>query len=217
MGDRFTITRKLHYEKSIYKKTKTLWIINLYGTLPKGRKEWRLYDKDIIKWAELVNHIATKLPSILYFPTFLFDFPEKIYLNEDEGESKTNAYYRSIIQDILDSLDNDLNIQEHIVERALDGGVFKRRSLDSVLNKMGNVVSKTVFERWNEIFDKRIPKKDIQIAYELEDVTLTLSTETRVYLEFKLKDGDSVYLITERSLGFRWFFLLSSLYPIPFI
>jgi predicted ATP-dependent endonuclease of OLD family len=206
IGKSFTITKVLDFEKSIYKHTHNLWNVALYGKLPKGNKEWPLYNKDREKWISLINHISTRLPSILYFPTFLFEFPAKIYLHEDEEETVTNAYYKSIVQDILDSLDDRLNIQEHIVERALDGGKFKRRSLGSVLNKMGNAVSRTVFDRWNEIFDRKIPKKDIQITCELEKTNPPSDTETKVYLEFELKDGDSIYLITERSLGFRWFF-----------
>ncbi len=206
IGEVFTVTRKLNYEKSIYKNTNTTWSIGLVGKLPKGKKEWNFYEKDPEKWEKLIDYIGKKLPSILYFPTFLFEFPSQIYLHEDESETVTNAYYRSIVQDILDSLDDGLNIQEHIVERAIDGGMFKKRSLGSVLNKMGNVVSKTVFERWNEIFDRKIPRKDIQIAYEIEEASPPVVPTPKVYLQFELKDGDSVYLITERSLGFRWFF-----------
>ncbi|MCU7851065.1 MAG: ATP-binding protein [Candidatus Thiodiazotropha sp. (ex Monitilora ramsayi)] len=206
IGDRFTIARRLRFENSIYKNTQNLWTINLKARFPRGQKEWDLIKKDKTKWLDIINHVASRLPSILYFPTFLFEFPSRIYLNDGEEESITNAYYCSIVQDILDSLDDGLNIEEHIVERALDGGIFKRRSLGSVLNRMGNAVSRTVFERWNEIFDKKIPRKDIQINYEVEAPSSGAEEDNRVYLEFELKDGDSIYLITERSLGFRWFF-----------
>lgn len=207
LGDQFSITKKLKFERSIYKSTVSTWNINISGKSPRAKKEKRLFDHDSEKWKKLTTYIGEKVPSILYFPTFLFEFPARIYLHEDENEAITNSYYRAIVQDILDSLNDDLNIEEHIVERAIDGGIFKRRSLGSVLNKMGNVVSKTVFERWNEIFDRKVPRKDIQILYDVEEIQPAAEGITyKVFLEFEIKEGDSVYLITERSLGFRWFF-----------
>jgi|TARA_R100001369_G_scaffold31292_2_gene55635 predicted ATP-dependent endonuclease of OLD family len=202
--DAFTITRKLKFEKSTYKSTQAIWAITLDGkSLPRGKKERRLIEANRKKWNELTDYISSKLPSILYFPTFLFDFPERIYLDV-EDESKTNGYYRKIIQDILDSLDDNLNIDDHIVNRALDSESSSRRSLSSVLNKMSKSVTSTVFERWNEIFDKRMPTKDIRVNVDVE--VGTPPNTDKVYLEFEMVDGESIYLISERSLGFRWFF-----------
>lgn len=206
LDKRFSVTKKLQFQNSIYKSIVFNWDISLY-VRPKGkRKDVELYDINKEKWEKLVDHIDIRFPFILYFPTFLFEFPSRIYLQTEENESPKNAYYRSIIQDILDSLNEKLTIQEHIVDRAIDGGKFHKRSLDSVLNKMANKVSKTVFGRWNEVFDKKIPKKEIVINCETEEVKIGEENTQRIYLEFQIRDGDSIYLITERSLGFRWFF-----------
>ena len=206
ISDSVTITSELHFSDSTYHTTKNLWEISLPGKPLRGRKDRDLLHYDKKKWLEVVGFLRNRLPSILYFPTFLFEFPSRIYLELTEDESPTNAYYREIVQDVLDSLDDDLEIQQHIVKRALRGGYNNKRNLDSVLNKMGNVVTKTVFERWNEVFDRKIPKKDIVVTCDVEETTAGETSAQKVYLQFMIKDGDSVYLITERSLGFRWFF-----------
>ena len=112
-----------------------------------------------------------------------------------------------VIKDILDSLsdeNNKYNIDQHIVNRARSDSRPAIRALNALLNKMGRVVSQTVFKMWNDIFERDIPRKDLVINYGTEDVGN--GGAVKVYLEFSIKDGDEIYLITERSLGFRWFF-----------
>lgn len=208
LSDTFSVTRKLEFENSIYDADSSIseWDIDIQARPKRAKIDKRLIDIDKNKWDQLIKHIRSKFPSILYFPTFLFEFPSRIYLQNHLNENPKNVYYRLIIQDILDSLDDDLTVNEHIVNRVIDGGIYQKRSLDTVLNRMANIVSKTVFESWNEVFDKRIPKKEIVITYGIEELEKGEQTEKRVYLEFQIKDGDSLYLITDRSLGFRWFF-----------
>ena len=211
ISDYVTIRTEVRFASSNYQGTNNYWTLELPGKTNRGRKVRELLQYDKEKWMMVIGFIREQLPSILYFPTFLFEFPSRIYLQPDDEESSTNVYYREIIQDILDSLNDGLEIKEHIVDRVLDGGYFKRRSLESVLNKMSNVITKTVFERWNEVFDRKIPRKDIVVQYDIEEGSSKKEGHTgeptpRVYLQFMLKDGDSIYLITERSLGFRWFF-----------
>ncbi len=56
---------------------------------------------------ELKSNLQKNVPKILYFPNFLFDFPEKIYLEAipnpswSEKEQLRQKEYREIIQDIL--------------------------------------------------------------------------------------------------------------------
>lgn len=198
LTDSFQITREMQFKNSVYEGTMNMWTLSLPGKPPRGRKNKQLIAHNQEMWNKLIVRIRSRIPSILYFPTFLFEFPQRIYVSQEEDETLTNAYYRSIIQDILDSIGNELDIDQHIVNRARSESRSEKRSLDAVLNKMGIAVSQTVFVMWNEIFDKKIQKKDIVIECHTED--------TRVYLEFFIKDGSAVYLITERSLGFRWFF-----------
>ena len=198
------MTKGMKFENSIYRGRTFRWNIDPVGIPNRGRKKRKLSAHSKEKWQQFIREISNNLPSILYFPTFLFDFPKRIYLSLDAKESEKNAYYCDVIRDILDSLGADLDIERHIVERARDGSLPAQRAMEAVLAKMSSSVSKTVFEMWNSIFEKNIPKRDIVIRCDTER---TDNDELpKVYLEFSIKDGDEIYLITERSLGFRWFF-----------
>ena len=175
------------------------WSINLVGKKGKDRKEKSITGQD---WQECYKIIEPLLPEILYFPNFLFEFPDKIYL---EGkDDKQHEFYKSLIQDILDSLDNKLEIAEHLVERIKKDDVQARRHIESVLLKMSNKVNSVIFGAWNRIFNKQISKKEIQIAYGSEKQP---DDTEKAYLQFFLRDGEGIYRISERSLGFRWFFV----------
>ena len=196
--------KEIKFENSLYKGTTFQWDVDLTGIPSRGKKEKRLSVHDIERWRQLAGEISDNLPSILYFPTFLFDFPKRIYVSPGAEESEKNAYYYEVIKDILDSLGDNLDVNEHIVDRARKGSSPARTALEAVLARMSSTVSKTVFKMWNNIFEKNIPRRDIVIRYNTEP---TGNDEPpKVYLEFSIKDGDEIYLITERSLGFRWFF-----------
>ena len=204
LANTFTFAKELIFKNSRYEGTQNSWGIPFTGIPLRGKRVQSLYKYDKKKWHELIAIFNRRLPSILYFPTFLFDFPQRIYVNEDPNESLTNAFYRSIVQDILDSLGNDLDINSHIVNRARDGSPPDKRALEAVMVQMSAAVSELVFKMWNQIFSKNIPRRDIVVRCDTEEGTE--ATDSPVYLEFLVKDGNEVYLITERSLGFRWFF-----------
>ena len=70
------------------------------------------------KWTDVVSYIRKNMiPRILYFPTFLFDFPKKIYLDnnfpaETQNSRKINDYYKKITQDILPDIYESSNSDE---------------------------------------------------------------------------------------------------------
>lgn len=140
------------------------------------------------------------IPSILYFPNFLFDFPSKIYLQTKEESTAKEKFYIELIQDILYSLENSSNIQTHLVDRIKSGDANDRRNLNSLLQKMSKKVTDVVFEAWNRIFKREI--KDTRIS-----INCSTDSESLPYLEFEIEAQDGIYQINERSLGFRWFFI----------
>lgn len=204
LGNTIKMTKEMKFRNSIYEGTTWRWSLDLIGRLNRGKREGKLSSHSQV-WQKFVQRVNNKLPSILYFPTFLFDFPKRIYVDTDSKESEKNAYYRSVIKDILDSLGNGLNIEQHIVDRARDNDQpAQKRSLDAVLATMSNRVTETVFRMWNNVFEKNITRRDIVIH--CDTVAVGNGEQPKVYLEFSIKDRDEIYLITERSLGFRWFF-----------
>ena len=200
-----SLRKEIRFENSIYEGTMDIWSLSPTGKTRRGKITRRLFNFDRSKWVQLIHEVRRKMPSILYFPTFLFEFPQRIYLVEDDNESPTNAYYRLIVQDILDSIDDGLTINQHIVDRARDGGSSSRSALEAVLLKMGTTVSRTIFGAWNDMFGKEVQRRDIVIRYYTESVQNSEGAP-KVYLEFSIKEGEAMYPIIERSLGFRWFF-----------
>lgn len=181
--------------KAITDKNKQLWTINISGKKGKARTFKKLSNEDA-----LIAHkvIQQRLPSILYFPNFLFEFPDKIYLTEDFSDTR-HKFYRQIIQDVLDSLENDTNIQNHLIDRSLSNDSNDKRNLTSLLGKMQKQLTNVIFAQWNQIFNKEFYRNEIILLCEKDD--------NGVYIEFNIKDDVDTYRINERSLGFRWFFV----------
>lgn len=207
------VEKKFSFDKSDFKNQKSTWSISLYTKTKKQQKYRRLNAKEEI-WQKAVAYIRTLIPTICYFPTFLFEFPARVYLsNTPDQYEPQNEYYRQIIQDILNSLERGLTIEEHIVarveklERGQSWSLFaflqsdRKEQVDAVMNHLGNQITKLVFTRWNEIFGSRFTK-NIKIEWNVEGAP----QEPSVYLSFSVQDGTSTYSIAERSLGFRWFF-----------
>lgn len=139
------------------------------------------------------------IPSILYFPNFLFDFPSTIFLETRAESTAKEQFYIELIQDILYSLENNTNIKTHLIDRIETGDANDKRSLDRLLQRMGQKVTEVVFDVWNEI-SKR-PIKNTKIA-----IISNTDAEGQPFLEFNIEAPDGIYHINERSQGFRWFF-----------
>ncbi|WP_339705261.1 AAA family ATPase [Algoriphagus aquimarinus] len=191
-------TQTYHFKNSIHQPSKNIfsWIFWAKGK-KKSAKKTKLLTNDENQPANL-NFIRKNIPSILYFPNFLFEFPEKIYLDDKIADLK-HIFYQKIIQDVLDSLDNDTNIKEHLIARIESDEKNEKRNLNSLIGKMERKLSNVIFDSWNEIFNKKINQKEISLYAD--------SDENGTYLEFNIKDDVDTYRVNERSLGFRWFFV----------
>lgn len=190
-------TQKYYFENSIYKKEKTKynWEYDFTGTVGKGKIESRLKNEQALKANEVIKK---RMPSILYFPNFLFEFPERIYLDETITDLK-HKFYQKIIQDVLDSLNNNTNIKEHLISRIISTDEKDKRNLNSLIGKMQKQLTEVIFNKWNQIFNKELTKTEIVLEKGTDDFG--------TYLEFNIKDDVDTYRIIERSLGFRWFFV----------
>lgn len=214
----FTITKQLRFEDSVLKGTMNYWRFSLQVRTERGAK-YKPYvrpkDSTPDLWLEIVNQLEEDLPQISYFPTFLVDMPSRIYLREHEGERPVNRHYRYVFQDILDSLGEDLSLEKHVCKRIADfkagekspnwfsiffGGPSKA-PVDSVFQKISNAVTREVLGSWQRVFQRAISAKSIFVEWNIDTEKADLP-----YASFYVSDGESRYAISERSLGFRWFF-----------
>lgn len=201
LGDVFSIEARLKFENSTYKSRTSYWNVGLFETVGGKSKEPLKGEDD--RWKKIVSFIENQIPQILFFPTFSFELPEKIYLEESDKDTLPDIYFRRIVQDILDSLNNELTIQKHILDRAKSPQKKDKASLEAVLNKLETHVTKNVFQAWNQLFHKSLSIKEINIKYGTEGRG---KNKRGFYLQFSVKEGESNYSISERALGFRWFF-----------
>lgn len=197
------IERKVGFKDSKYvsELRKNWWTFPLIGKERGKRKDRDLTSTSVI-WQDVVMYIQTLMPSVLYFPNFLFEFPDKIYLEDgaDKSQAQKSEFYRLILQDILDATNTNANLNDHILDRAKSGDANDKRNLEDLLLEMGRSVTDVVFGTWNKIFHQSTGQKKIIIKHSFDE-------QQKHYLEFKIEDTDGYFLINERSLGFRWFFV----------
>lgn len=195
-----TISFEFRFENSSFIERKIYWNPDIYGQEKPKRKKEKLGVKHRA-WEPTYEVFRKMLPPIIYYPNFLFDFPDVIYLEKSESEGREQVFYRRLLQDVLDSLNNDLNLQTHIIERAKSNKPQDREALISVLNKMSSRITRLVFSDNLSVFRTDTKNKSIIVSYP------ELNVEKQVrHVQLQLKDGEDNYYIRERSLGFRWFF-----------
>jgi predicted ATPase/5S rRNA maturation endonuclease (ribonuclease M5) len=171
------------------------WSVEFWGKRKRARRESQLVGED---WKTALSAVRKLLPTVLYFPNFLFEFPDKIYLEGEPTDQAKHSFYRLILQDVLDAIGDNTSLSTHVLARAKAGGRYDRQSLESVLLNMGGNITETVFSNWNRIFKRKVGSKEIVVSYDRDDVGW--------YIQLRLKDANELYSISERSLGFRWFF-----------
>ena len=213
----FEVARKHIFEHSAHTESYTTWDFHPLVKKKDGQQFVRLVARNH-EWQKIVREIGEKFfPRIIYFPTFLFDFPEKIQVSEGESEVEGNEYFKRMLDDALASLDGKLNLKTHIVDRVVDKNPElpfsdwyptwmqsdERDQIVAVLAKLSRRISQEIFGRWNEILDSDFGEKELEIELSVEPGK---SDERRVFLVFKVKDNNSSFKVSERSLGFRWFF-----------
>jgi predicted ATPase len=218
-----TVTRVYAFEDSVWKSTRNEWILSFKGVAKRKAagnivrvKEFKRASGGVTDvWRSVVAALSSRLPRISYFPTFLVGLPKRIYLKPYKDEPAVNRYYRSVLQDVLDSLGEGLSLEKHVCKRIEDFaktnatpqwfGAFLSSSIkapiDSVVQKIGNAVTREVLGSWKNVFQLPISAKNVQLEWQIDS-----EKESLPYVSFFVSDGESRYEISERSLGFRWFF-----------
>ncbi|MBN1606634.1 MAG: AAA family ATPase [Polyangiaceae bacterium] len=209
-----TIEDRYIYADSKHDTRRTTWNgLRAVGKTKKGRVSRPItFPSDRERWRALAAFLRTRLPTIWFFPNFLFDFPDQIYLEPSDGEEDRNRFYRELFQDVLDALDKDLRVDQHVVARVRSSARSDQENLEQVLLEASRHVTHTVVSAWNQIFaDKPMSAKNVRIEIG-EDPSPGADEEGnpvpgRVWIQFRLEGADGLFSVKERSLGFRWFFV----------
>jgi ABC-type branched-subunit amino acid transport system ATPase component len=189
------------------------------------QKKWRSLTINTEEWKSVRDLIFSISPDISYFPTFVFDFPERIFLTGRGGA--VHRFYKSVFQDILDYDGKGYKIDEDILRRLRHEDLVipwlqfwaswnerdDRTKIQHVMDRAGATVTKVVFGRWNEIFKENTKGKEIFIVPEVlegekrdANGAITKTNEHDLSVKFEIRDGTRRFYVNDRSLGFRWFF-----------
>ena len=168
-------------------------------------KVFKKINKNEVLHKEVANFLLAKTPSVVYYPNFLFDFPDKIYLQESERSTVTSDFYLRLFQDILDSLNQGLDLENHVLSRAIeaeDGDKDAKRFLSQTLNIIGSQITSIVFDDNLSLIRGGKTRKNNNIGAP-ERVS---GKDRRFYTRLEIREGNDNFYIKERSLGFKWFF-----------
>ena len=213
---KFDIQKKCAFVNSKHdpSKDKPYWTISIVGktnatppavqtgeTPPPPPQSQEIDDTDPV-WQAIVKFIREELlPKIVYYPNFLFNFPKSVYLEEHPNEGDEQEFYRAVLQDVLDSLDSDLDLDTHLLARAKTNSDVDKENIEAVLNKMSAKITTSVFTKWGSISGTPVNNKEVSLGDSIKK-----DNEGHHYIDIKIKEGSHSYYVSERSLGFRWFF-----------
>ncbi|WP_386679713.1 ATP-dependent endonuclease [Loktanella sp. R86503] len=219
LPNNFRIQRWINYENSEFVGAGNKW----FGFRPKIKKPpARKFSVTVPPNAEvqrIIAFVAQRLPRIVYFPTFLFDFPDRVLISEGtpSENGKSNPYFKSMLEEAIISIDKGFDLKTHIVDRILNHDSksafaswlpkFLQSDANSqvkaTLNELTRSITREVFDRWETVLGSNISGKKLK----LEPIIEEGENNTRdIYLRFEIEDGNDSYKVSERSLGFRWFF-----------
>lgn len=232
LPEKVDIVRRLTFESGDLVEDKTYWSY-LKFTAKKGKgKTLKTIDAHTARdvWLTAVRVLKDRVPRITYFPTFLFTFPEKIYLEtpsswtDDSEAAVVNRYYMKVLEDVAESIkDPDdpaqkISITKQVVDRLKNvkeptgnplafWSFFQSRSeydkVRSVLNLIAQQMGQAIFPAWNKIFDKPTAGKRVEISFGTDS-----DHDNIPWIKIGIYDSatSASYDLSERSLGFRWFF-----------
>ena len=166
--NQITIERALKYENSQYKSKKDYWTLPLRVKTRRETNYKKLYDKSKDLWNELIEKFKNKLPKILYFSDFLFDFPEKIYLENIETLSISDHdktiqnQYKAVVNDILNTSNPVLSINDFLDK-------IKRGdpAAEAIKQRIAIQLKEKIIQPWSEVFPGQ--RKDVNIKVESDN------------------------------------------------
>jgi ABC-type Na+ transport system ATPase subunit NatA len=220
--DEIIFQRQQRFESGDYKASYFTLRTKLKIKGPKQRN-WR--DPKGDETIQVRECVYAWTPDIAYFPTFVFDFPETVFLTNRGGV--VDKFYRRTFQDILDFDGRGHTIEKDILRRlraknmivpwlsflSIWGSNDDKEKIQHVMDRAGAAVTKLVFGRWNKIFGEDTRGKEVVITFdpfegEVQDAlgTKSKTLEHDLLVRFQIRDGTRRFNVNDRSLGFRWFF-----------
>ncbi|MCD9115920.1 AAA family ATPase [Pseudomonas bijieensis] len=167
---------------------------------------------EVDMWARIAELVVEGVPTVAYFPTFLINVPEEIELAPFQGESYEQRHYREIVEKIIAYADHD--VEEHINRRIAQYSEkhgpqwldtfyrsHEKSQIDAVFKKVSQALTSEVIGGWWRVFSRETTARRVELQW-----SVTGADRPTAMVSFAVSNGDSDYKISERSIGFRWFF-----------
>lgn len=198
------VTKRYSYENASFLEGRTLWQFTpeLSVKTARQKKFARLYSYQKEQWDSVVAGTKKRIPKILYFPNFLFDFPDKIYLENietlavSEKDKSIQKEYKQMIDDILRCINPDYKLTDFLTKLKSSTDQGQQSAASQIKQEISAILNRKIVTPWQQIFSG--PSKNILVETENDSIGY--------FLQIKVGEGTSPFLIKERSLGFRWFF-----------
>ena len=219
---------KLDYETSNFTGFRIPYTISNIKFKSKTNNRERPFNK-LPKADELIEKlIVNHLPEIVYYEDFIFDFPSIINLEAYPNEKYKQKICRDMLQDVLNSVDKNLTLKKHIVNRLkpetlakilkktlddLTPSILKqnKKNAEQTVGKIESAINNRIIESLGTIF-KFKNKSDKRIEVTL--IEPSANNNNQIQIKFEFMDNEESFEISERSMGFRWFlsFLLLTVF-----
>lgn len=201
-----SITKSYIFSNGVFNRRNLVMNLNVFGTKA-GVQGFHQVDKNSKEWSELNSYIINELtPKIIYYPHFLYEFPERIYLSGKKSGDNINKEYKKIVQDILSAIDPNFDVDKEIVEKVKKDDNPSRNSIKVLKLKMVNHIKTNIIKKWEGVFDKKTIDKEITVEFNMDTKSGGKTANPSVFMELGVASGDEPFHISELSLGFRWFF-----------
>nr|WP_277622703.1 AAA family ATPase [Sphingomonas telluris] len=201
------------FEDSTLKKRNRFWRLSFkYKKGNSGYIDYNCHVGSDPIWQTAVAVLNKRIPQIVYFPTFLFDMPDRIYLTQTLEDDVKDSYYRRVFSDVLKHINPKYSLDTHILDRvkkiideygiAALSDASKTDHVDSVVRAASNEISRVIMGAWKFILEKEELQLRVELKWGVDE-----ARENSVYVEPHLIERQQYkYVLKERSLGFRWFF-----------
>lgn len=201
-----TVAENWIFNDSTYleNKSRRTWVISIKGrAATAGGNAAELNATDPL-WQSAIRFLATRIPKIWYFPNFLFDFPSRVFLENNpelQGQkAQKDLFFRGFTQAVVSEVEPKATIEKHLLARAKSKELGDRKALESLCLKIGRHLTQTVFGAWSKTVTSQLGQIGIKFLVDMDDAG-------RCYASIKIEDSDGFFEIGDRSLGFRWFFV----------
>ena len=200
--EKVTIKILYIFENSEYKRKEINRMPPIFVKANWDRSFKSLYDVDRDFWNELIWELRKRFPKILYFPNFLFDFPENIYLenievlNMSDKEKEVQNIYKDIISDVL--LYSWSSLSDYLQKKKWwdNWNIAQLSAAGAIEKRLSSALEKNIIEPRSNIFPG--PEKLIDVSISKDGIWYFLNLSISIW--------DSKYLVSEMSLWFRRFF-----------